>query len=239
MHDIFERKPNPARRAALLLPVLCLLLAVLFSGCARQETDPPEPSVPEAPVLPAELSVLRENLTLLATNEAAKLSANDFSASFLDMIRSGSGPSYKEYEMLRATLNQLALTYSAYQVYLLTDLDDDLTSLEVAVASNANGGAPICTWEEHHKAEYALIQAYNGSAAADMFARTWNADSETPILTWTAYAPVLDANGSVACILAFEYPLTQLLTAYPEWNRMNDAWNGVIDPPEENESAAQ
>ena len=222
-----------------LLAVL-LALALLFTGCTKPQPEPNEPKEPDppikpaAPVLPDELAVLRDNLTLLVSNEASRLSGSAFVTTFLDMLRSGSGTSYKEYGNLKATLDQLALTYGAYQVYVLTDLDDDLTSYEVAVASNTNGGQPICLWAEHHRAEYALNLAMNGTSAADMFARTWKgaAADGSDILTWTAFAPLFDADESIAAILAFEYPKTALLADHPEWNRMNAAWNGVTEPAE-------
>lgn len=225
-------------RLSALLLVLLLAGLLLLAGCTKPEepdhpapVDPPEP---EAPVLPAELSVLRDNLTLLVSNEAEKLSGSAFVTTLLDMLRSGSETSYKEYGNLKATLDQLTLNYRAYQLYILTDLDDDLTAFETCVASNTNGGAPVCVYGEHHRAEYALNLAMNGTAAADMFARTWKeaAQDGTDILTWTAYAPLYDANGTVVAILGFEYPRTELLSAHPEWNRMSGVWNGVTEPAE-------
>jgi len=220
----------------LCIAVLLLAAVLAFTGCTKPAdpeptSDPPES---ESPVLPDELAVLRDNLTLLASNEAGKLSGSAFATTLLDMLRSGSGTAYKEYPNLKATLDQLALTYGAYQVYILTDLDDDLTSYETCVASNTNGGAPVCVYAEHHRAEYALNLAMGGTAAADLFARTWKAAAKdgSDVLTWTAYAPLFDENGAAIAILGFEYPKTELLSAYPEWNRMNDAWNGVIEPVE-------
>ncbi len=238
---LFDRYNN--RMSRLLLLSLAILLAAVFAfaGCTKTKpepasNDPKEPDVvePAAPVLPDELAVLRDNLTLLCSNEASRLSGTAFVTAVLDTIRSGSGDSYKEYPNLKATLDQLALNYGAYQTYVLTDLDDDITSYEVTVASNTNGGAPVCVYAEHHKAEYALNRAMNGTAAADMFARTWKgaAADGSDILTWTAYAPLFDADGTVQAILAFEYPKTDLLADFPEWNRMNAAWNGVVEPIE-------
>lgn len=217
------------KKTALL--ILLLVFCLAFTACGKEKKDP-EPVVPEVPVLPEELALFRDNVTLIAANEAENLSGSSFVTAFSDMLSSGSGTSYKEYANLKATLDQLSLTYGAFQTYVLTDMDDDITSLEVAVASNTNGGAPICTWMEHHKAEYALLQASSGKATGDMFARTWSkaAEDGTDVLTWTAYAPLLDANGQVVAILAFEYPKPDFLKDYPEWNRMSSVWNGVIEP---------
>ncbi|MBR5742135.1 MAG: hypothetical protein IKX91_06210, partial [Firmicutes bacterium] len=100
-----------------ILRFIAILLAVLllFAGCTKpaEPKEPDPPVEPAAPVLPDELVVLRNNLTLLCSNEASRLSGTAFVTAFLDMLRSGSETSYKEYPNLKATLDQLALNYGA------------------------------------------------------------------------------------------------------------------------------
>lgn len=213
---------NTCKRISLLL--LALLLAFCFTACQPEEQEP------ETPTLPDELVTLRENVTLLAHNSASALSRNSFSTAYMNMLNSGEGRNYKEYANIKATLDQMQLEYGAYQIYILTDLDDDLTSLEVTAASNTAGSAPAGEWLEPHKVDYAVTQAQLGTATGDMFARQW----EDGTLTWTAYAPIYDLSGSIVAVLAVEFP-SEAIANHPTWNRMNDQWNGITEPPAEEE----
>ncbi|MBE6037181.1 MAG: hypothetical protein E7223_06205 [Clostridiales bacterium] len=204
-----------------LLLLLALVMALTFTAC-----QPQEPDEPEVPTLPDALVTLRENVTLLAGNAASSLSRNSFSTSYMNLLNSGEGREYKEYANIKATLDQLVLEYGAYQIYMLTDLDDDLTALEVTAASNTAGSAPVGEWLELHKVDYAISQAQLGTPAGDMFARQW----DDGILTWTAYAPIYDLSGSIIAVLAVEFP-SDVIAEYPTWNRMSDQWNGVTEPP--------
>ena len=121
----------------------------------------------------------------------------------------------------------LRQTYDAYQVYLLTDTDDDLASLEVIASSLSLNGGALCAWGDHHKSEYPLDMAYTKqTASADMFARKWD-----DTYTWTSYAPLIAGNNTIACILAIEYPI-EGIKVDDCWNRMSDSWNGVLSPEE-------
>jgi len=96
-------KFNRNKGIALIL-ILSFLLSLVACG-DRKKSDDPTPSngetvtEPEPITLPDDLAVLRENVTLIVSNEANQLSGTSFVTLFSNMIISGGATEYKDIRL--------------------------------------------------------------------------------------------------------------------------------------------
>lgn len=145
------------------------------------------------------------------------------------LLDSGEARDYEGYEDIKATLDTIKEDTGATYVYALTPLADGEISIDgdasKAFAITVDAGDDPDDWGLEYDWEIQFTEAWEGEPAAARSA--WNED-ET-MQCWSAFAPVYNSDGKVVCILGIDYPCTEVIADYPEWNRDNDAWNGYTD----------
>ncbi|MDR1536691.1 MAG: S-layer homology domain-containing protein [Clostridiales bacterium] len=170
-----------------------------------------------APVMPAEVKAIADAALESAKTYAARLDGA-YGDAYSALLAEGQGRADKNYADLAATLNGFRMESGARYVYILTDVNPDDSFLEITV----DGSEEPDEWMRQYEIEGQFLVALSGRPAAAKSA--WEDDDGIPV--WSAFAPVRDSKGVVAGILGVDSP-AEAISSYPEWNRDNEAWNGL------------
>ncbi len=146
------------------------------------------------------------------------------------LIESGEARDFEGYEALKAELDKIREESGAKYVYALSPSKDGVPSLDGDTSENGSflitvdGSADPDDWAVDYGWEIQFTEAWDGTPAAARSA--WD-DEEGQC--WSAFAPVYGADGNVVCILGIDYPCSETIADYPEWNRDDASWNGFED----------
>lgn len=158
-------------------------------------------------------------------------SADCFADQYVALIESGEARDFADYDDMAAKLSKIADDTGALYVYTLSPGADGVPSLD---GETGKDGSYLITvdgcddpddWATDYGWEAQFTEAWEGEPAAARSA--WN-DTES-IQCWSGFAPVYDSESNVVCILGIDYPCTDLIAEYPEWNRDGEGWNGYED----------
>ena len=163
--------------------------------------------------------------------EPAAPSGDCFADQYVALIESGEARDFADYDAMAAKLAGIADETGALYVYTLTPGTDGVPALD---GESGEDGSYLITvdgcddpddWATDYGWEVQFTEAWEGTPASARSA--WN--EEEDFQCWSAFAPVYDSEGNVVCILGMDYPCTDVIADYPEWNRDNEAWNGYED----------
>ncbi|MDO5414704.1 MAG: hypothetical protein Q4F78_04480 [Bacillota bacterium] len=163
--------------------------------------------------------------------EPAAPSGDCFADQYVALIESGEARDFADYDAMAAKLAGIAEETGALYVYTLTPGTDGVPALD---GESGEDGSYLITvdgcddpddWATDYGWEVQFTEAWEGTPASARSA--WN--EEEDFQCWSAFAPVYDSEGNVVCILGMDYPCTDVIADYPEWNRDNEAWNGYED----------
>lgn len=163
--------------------------------------------------------------------EPAAPSGDCFADQYVALIESGEARDFADYNAMAAKLAGIADETGALYVYTLTPGTDGVPALD---GESGEDGSYLITvdgcddpddWATDYGWEVQFTEAWEGTPASARSA--WN--EEEDFQCWSAFAPVYDSEGNVVCILGMDYPCTDVIADYPEWNRDNEAWNGYED----------
>ncbi len=189
-----------------LIALLALIMAFSLSACGSEET--PEPVGP---------------------------SGDCFADQYVALIESGEARDFADYDDMAAKLAGIAEETGALYVYTLTPGVDGVPSFDGEAGKD---GAYLITvdgcddpddWATDYGWEVQFTEAWEGTPSSARSA--WN--EEEDFQCWSAFAPVYDSEGKVVCILGMDYPCTEVIEDYPEWNRDDESWNGYEDEIDE------
>ncbi len=222
------------KKNKLLLFLTAFVMAfsmIALTGCGDKE-EPAEPE--EEAVLtwadadvPEDVQAIRDEVLGLAEKGAEEL-GTDFGDKYVALIESGEARDYAGYDELFDPINAMTEEIGATYVYTMSPLGDDG---EPVLDSDGTGSFCITVdgdaeepddWATDYGWEIQFTEAWEGAPAA---ARSAWADSDE-LICWSAFAPILDSEGNVVCILGIDYP-ANVIFDYPEWNRDADEWNGI------------
>lgn len=189
------------KRSKWLIAIMALIMAFSLSACGNTEEEPAGPS------------------------------GDCFADQYVALIESGEARDFADYDAMAAKLAGIADETGALYVYTLTPGTDGVPALD---GESGEDGSYLITvdgcddpddWATDYGWEVQFTEAWEGTPAAARSA--WN--EEEDFQCWSAFAPVYDSEGNVVCILGIDYPCTDVIADYPEWNRDNEAWNGYED----------
>ena len=145
----------------------------------------------------------------------------------MDLLASGEGADHEDYDALRTELDAMRKESGATYMYLLLPMKDGMPALDGDpngdFAITVDGGEDPDDYGLSYGWEVQFLEAWEGTPAA---ARSgWD---EEDFSCWSGFAPVYH-EGKVVGILGVDYPCTDLMEEYPEWNRDREGWNGFED----------
>jgi hypothetical protein len=147
------------------------------------------------------------------------------------LIESGEARDFSEYDDMKAELDGFREESGAFYVYVMSPTEDGEIVLEcedpdeVPFFITVDGSEEPDDWGVDYGWEIQFSESWNGEPAAARSA--WNDSEEEQC--WSGFAPVYDSEGNVVCILGVDFPCTEAIADYPEWNRDSDEWNGFED----------
>lgn len=165
-------------------------------------------------------------------SEEPEASADCWADQYVALIESGEARDFADFDGMKAELDNIREEAGATYVYALSPAGEDG---EPALTSEDTNGQPFVItvdgsedpddWAAEYDWEIQFTEAWEGTPAAARSA--WDDEEDTQC--WSAFAPVYDSEGNVVCILGIDFPCTELIANYPEWNRDDDAHNGYHD----------
>lgn len=177
------------------------------------------------------LTACSENQEETADTPAA--SEDCWANRYVALITSGKAREASDYNSMQAELDQIRRECGATHVYALSPAKDGAPSLDIETVETENflltvdGSQDPDDWATEYEWEVPFTEAWNGEPAAARSA--WNNDKNGKEQCWSAFAPVYDNNGYPVCILGIDYPCSEVIADYPEWNRDDSSWNGFED----------
>ena len=145
----------------------------------------------------------------------------------LDLLASGEGADHQDYDALRMELDAMREESGATYMYLLLPMKDGVPALDGDpngdFAITVDGGEDPDDYGLSYGWEIQFLEAWEGTPAAARSA--WD---EEDFSCWSGFAPVYH-DGAVVGLLGVDYPCTDLMAEYPEWNRDREGWNGFED----------
>lgn len=189
------------KKSKWLIALMALIMALSMTACSSEEEAPAGPS------------------------------GDCFADQYVALIESGEAREFADYDAMAEKLAKIVDETGALYAYTLSPGTDGVPTLD---GETGKDGSYLVTvdgcedpddWATDYGWEAQFTEAWEGEPASARSA--WN--EEEDFQCWSAFAPVYDSEGAVVCILGIDYPCTELITDYPEWNRDNDAWNGYED----------
>ncbi len=153
---------------------------------------------------------------------------------YVALLDSGEARDYEGYDEMKATLDTIRTDIGATYVYVLTPGDADGNfdyNSDGAEGTHflisVDGSEEPDDWAVDYEWEIQFTEAWEGTPAAARSA--W--DNYGDGYCWSSFAPVYDSEGKVVCLLGVDYPCTEVIEEYPEWNRDAEegVWNGFED----------
>ncbi len=206
------------RRSKWTIAIISLIMLFSFTACGGSDDNQDSEKKVDA-AIPKETAV----------------SAEDWADKYAAMLESGEARDYADYDAMKATLDEIREECGATYVYALTPGTDGTPDINGEYKEGASflitvdGGDDPDDWAEDYGWEVQFTEAWEGEPAAARSA--W--DDSDELQCWSAFAPVYDSEGNVVCILGIDYPCTEVIADYPEWNRDADEWNGYEDEIDE------
>ncbi len=150
---------------------------------------------------------------------------------YVALLDSDEARDYEGYDEMKAELDGIREEIGATYVYVLTPGTDGVP--DIAGASGEDGSYLITVdgseepddWAVDYGWEVQFTEAWEGTPAAARSA--W--DNYGDGYCWSAFAPIYDSEGTTVGLLGIDYPCTEVIEEYPEWNRDGDVFNGFHD----------
>lgn len=144
------------------------------------------------------------------------------------LLLSESPSAQEEYYKLQKQLNELRLQSNATYLYFMMPIKEGKASIDGDIYGDfmltIDGSEEIEPWGTVYENEVQFQEAWLGEVSAARSA--WQEDDD---VFWSVFAPVYNGNGETLAIIGLDYPVSELIAQYPEWNRDHENWNGFID----------
>lgn len=167
------------------------------------------------------------SLLLISCN----LESNEVSVGELysELLESGEEMNHNNFTKIQQELNEVKTKSGAKYVYLIMPiLNDKASTLGDPYGDymlTIDGSEVAEEWGIIYHNEVQFTDAWLGNPSA---ARSAWSDGEDAYC-WSAFAPIYDSNKNIVALLGIDYPATEAINEYPEWNRDGDNWNGYTD----------
>ncbi len=147
---------------------------------------------------------------------------------YTTLLQKGKDTDPQLFKDLQSTLSKIREESKATYVYVLMPIKDGVASLEGDIKGKymltIDGSKEPEDWGVTYDYEAQFSEAWSGEVAAARSA--WN---DGDIQNWSAFAPIYNAEKKVVAILGIDYPATEVIQKYPEWNRDDEKWNHMED----------
>lgn len=165
-------------------------------------------------------------------SDAEILASTTWGEAYYQVMKSESPKNNTMNVELQKKLSEIREATGAKYVYTVMPIKDRRASLEGDVNGEfmltVDGSAEPEDWGVKYESETQFIEAWNGQVAAARSAWNEEENGETK-QNWSAFAPIYNKNKEVVALLGIDYPATEVITQYPEWNRDAENWNGYTD----------
>lgn len=151
------------------------------------------------------------------------------------LVESGEAREYADYQAMADTLIDIRDESGATYVYVMSPGVDGEPVLEAEATTDqpflltVEGSEDPDPWAEDYGWEVQFTEAWEGTPAAARSAWDDSDEGDASYMCWSAFAPITNSEGAIVAILGIDYPCTDVLDKYPEWNRYADNWNGYED----------
>lgn len=218
---------------------LAILTALTLTGCPKpmklQKTQvsvvPIGHTHQSAPAVYAPTAIDTQSQT--QKQESARAYAPKMQLSwasrYVALLNSGQTTNHPYYQELYETLNQIRLESGATYAYIIVPSQNGLPSItgnpRGEFALTIDGAEEPDEWGELYEFEVQFLEAWQGKPSIARSA--WNDDDGQKL--WSGFAPIYDQNRRVVALLGIDYPASDIIKKYPQWNRDDKAWNGYTN----------
>lgn len=164
--------------------------------------------------------------------DAEILATTTWGEAYYQVMKSESPKNNSMNVELQKKLSEIREEIGAKYVYTIMPIKERRASLEGDINGEfmltIDGSVEPEDWGIKYESEKQFIEAWQGQVAAARSA--WNEESENGIKQyWSAFAPIYNKNKEVVALLGIDYPASDVIEKYPEWNRDSENWNGYTD----------
>lgn len=201
---------------------MALVMAFGLAACGGAEE--------EAITVPDEIKAVRADVEGVIGGFAEDLTADGWGDDYAALLASGEARDYAEYDAIMKVLSDYRVESGATYIYALTpSVDGEITydvedTTDVPFAITVDGCEDPDDWGVEYEWEIQFTEAWEGAVASARSA--WDDSGDNSYLCWSAFAPVYDSEGNIVCIVGVDYPVTEELADFPEWNRDSEEWCG-------------
>jgi len=209
----------------LLIAIMALVMAFGLAACGGGAEE-------EAITVPDEIKAVRADVEGIIGDFAEEITADGWGDDYAALLASGEARDYEGYAALEKVLSDYRVESGATYIYALTPCVDgeivyDVEAVdEVPFAITVDGCEDPDDWGLEYEWEIQFSEAWAGSVASARSAWDDSEEGDGSYLCWSAFAPVYDSEGNIVCIVGVDYPVTEELADFPEWNRDADEWCG-------------
>jgi len=163
------------------------------------------------------------------------LSEESWGDQYQALVESGEAREHTDYQAMADTLIDIRDESGATYVYVMSPGVDGEPVLESENTTEqpflltVEGSEDPDPWAEDYGWEVQFTEAWEGVPAAARSAWDDSDAGDASYMCWSAFAPIFNSEGAVVAILGIDYPCTDVLDKYPEWNRYADNWNKYVD----------
>lgn len=209
-----------------LVIALILVLAMgSFAACGGEEEAPAEEEITVPEDIEAFVTECTDRAAKLQTElEGLEIDVNGEKVAWADeyakLMESDEKGEYANYDAIMQPLRDFQTAEGAQYVYCVAATDPE--DLEGSYHLTVDASEEPEEWGIDYGFEIQFKEAAEGEIAAARSA--WQDGDDA--WCWSAFAPIKNADGEVVAIVGIDYP-APLIADYPEWDRDNEAWNGL------------
>lgn len=160
--------------------------------------------------------------------DEASAAVTTWGDAYTTLMESGKESEHESFKQLQKILNDVRTNSGATYSYVIMPISNEKASLDGDAKGDfmltIDGSEVPEDWGVVYHNEIQFTEAWEGKTSAARSA--WD-DGDNQC--WSAFSPVYNSKGKIVCLLGIDYPATELITKYPEWNRNSDSWNGYTD----------
>ena len=169
------------------------------------------------------------SIFLVACNSNVDKTSTSIADAYLELLNSNEKSAHKNFSLIQKALQDIRTESGAKYVYLIMPMENEKASLTGDPKGDfmltIDGSEEPEDWGIIYHSEVQFTEAWNKTPAAARSAWADGADAHC----WSAFAPIYDSNKNVVALLGIDYPATDVISIYPQWNRNDTNWNGYTD----------